>query len=106
MKSMDLKVTAIIGIVLACITAVLIFILCNLVPTSGMKWVETDGRVFPVAGGEWNYVADTPVWRGCTTKGTLVMSNGTEYGITYSTEYDVFTIDGKFGMYVREEVSL
>ena len=35
-----------------------------------------------------------------------VMSNGTEYGITYSTEYDVFTIDGKFGMYVREEVSL
>ena len=34
------------------------------------------------------------------------LTNGTEYGITYSTEYDVFTIDGKFGMYVREEVSL
>lgn len=88
------------GAILAALGAALAFMLWNIVPTAWMERVEINGRVIPVTGAELDYEADTPVWKGGVADGVLVMKDGTKYDIKYSMDYDVFTINDKFGMYV------
>ena len=51
-------------------------------------------------GARLNYKFDVPVMKNEPVDGVLVMRDGTEYGISCSLDFDVFTIDDKFGMYV------
>lgn len=85
---------------MAMLTAALMFMLVNIVPTGFMEHVEINGRVIPVKGAEWDYKADSPIRKGEAAEGVLVMRDGTEYDITYCTDYDVFTINDKFGTYM------
>ena len=88
------------GAILAALGAALAFMLWNIVPTAWMEHVEINGRVIPVTGAELDYEANTPIWKGVVADGVLVMKDGTKYDIKYSMDYDVFTINDKFGMYV------
>lgn len=89
-----------VGTVLAALlTAVLAFMLGNMVMPAFMNHIEVNGQVIPMTGTQLNYQFDMPLNKGEPIKGVLVMQDGTEYDINYSSDYDMFTIDDKFGMY-------
>lgn len=88
------------GIVAAFMAIVAVFMLGNMVPTGIMEHIEVNGRVIPMNGARLNYKFDVPVMKNEPVDGVLVMRDGTEYSISCSLDFDVFTIDDKFGMYV------
>lgn len=103
MNRTGVKATIIGIIAAALLTSALAFMLWNAVPTAGMEHVEINGRIIPISGAEWDYETDSSAWKGRTADGVLVMSNGTKYDISYNLDYDLFTINDRFGMYVIRE---
>lgn len=79
--------------------AVMAFLLANRVSPAFMEHIEVNGRIIPLSGTGCDYMLDSPLYKSEPVDAVLVMNNGTEYNISYSSDYDVFTIDNKFGTY-------
>lgn len=84
----------------AVLAAVLAFMLGNMVTPAFMNHIEVNGRVISLADARLNYRFDMPLYQSNPEKGVLVMQDGTEYDINYSSDYGAFTVDDKFGMYI------
>lgn len=84
------------------LTAVLAFMLGNMVSTGSMKRIEVNGRVISMEGARMNYRFDVPLYKSEPVDGVLVMQDGTEYDISFSDDFDVFTINNKLGYYTLD----
>ena len=88
------------GVVLATVLAeILAFMLGNKVSGGAMKRIEVNGRVISIESAHTDYKFDMPTHKSEPVDGVLVMLDGTEYDISYDSDFDVFTINDKFGYY-------